>query len=112
LHGSVYGRLNGVHGYYLVTPQSARRFGDLLGGQSAWRWSGAAHHDIKFIGPQGRQHVERVAPLQTTNHQKSAPSRIEVFEKNRGAYIGTGWVMGAIDNDQRLMTHHLKPAGH
>ena len=69
-------------------------------------------HDVELVGAQRRQHLARVAALQAADHQDAPAGGVEVVEEHRGARVGAGRVVRAVDDDERLVAEHLEAAGH
>ena len=104
--------LDGAALDHLVTAQflgSARQLGCR---QTTGRGRSACQDHIELGGPQCRQHLAGVTPPQASHHQQTPAGRIEVFEEDQRRRIGARWVVGPINDDQRLVAHDLETARH
>ena len=67
--------------------------------------SGFSFSDILYGGAKPPSRV-------IADNEDPPADRIEVVEEHRGTRVGTRRVVGAVDDDQRLVTHHLETPGH
>ena len=74
---------------------------------------GAADHDVHLVGPQRLEHRRRVAPGEEARRPGSSrPTGSKSSNRTAGAGVGAGRVVGAVDDDQRLVAEHLEPPRH
>ena len=65
---------------------------------------------VELVGAQRGQH--RAAVAQATDHEDPLAGRVEVVEEHLGAPVAAVRVVGAIEDDERLVADDLEAAGH
>ena len=77
---------------------------------AARRRGRAGDDDVELVGPQRLEHRRRLA--QRADDEDAPAVGVEVVEEHLGARVGAGRVVGAVDDDQRLVAEHLEATRH
>ena len=74
---------------------------------------GAADHGVHLVGPQRLEHRLRGrGPARKPTTRIFLPTGAKSLEQHAGAGVGAGRVVGAVDDDERLVAEDLEAPGH
>ena len=99
------------HDEHVLAAHVAGSRGDIGGGQAAARRRRAADDEIGLVGSQRREHLARIASLQEADDEDALAGWVEVVVHHLSASVGPGWVVGAVDDHQRLVAEDFEPTG-